>query len=353
MDAIESGGFMGILFQIVCAVFVFGFLIFIHELGHFTVGKLSGMDVHEFSIGMGPKLVSKQVGETLYALRLLPFGGFVAVEGEDVDSDSPRAFSKVALWKRILFVCAGAIMNLLLGFVILLILVGMRSALPTTVVGGFTADSRSAESLMAGDQILKVNGSRVFTVNDISFSLISDQDGVVDFTVRRDGAKMEIPGVDFGMEVMEDGTRVIRPDFQVMQAEKTFWGGVTFAAKWMMSIVRQVWLSFINLITGNIKLSELSGPVGVSTAIGQASTMGLSTFLNMVSFITVNLGVFNLLPLPALDGGRLVFLLVELVTRRRVNPKYEGMIHAVGLALLLGLVFAVSIQDILRLFKGM
>lgn len=342
---------MNIFFQIICAILVFSLLIFIHELGHFSVAKLSGMLVHEFSIGMGPKLFSWQRGDTAYSLRLLPIGGFVSVEGEDENSENPRSFGRAKLWKRILFVSAGALMNLLLGFVILSILVGMRQSLPTTIVGGFYPDAKSNVSLMAGDKILKINGSNVFTANDISFSLSSDRDGVVDFTVLRDGQKLSVPGVDFGMETLEDGSRFLHLDFYVMPQQKTFLNGIAYTGQWMLSIVRQVWLSFLNLVTGNFKLSELSGPVGVSSAIGQASTMGLQTFLNMVGFITVNLGVFNLLPFPALDGGRLVFLLIELVTRRRVDPKYEGMIHAAGLVLLMGLVVVVSIQDVIRLLS--
>ena len=178
-----------------------------------------------------------------------------------------------------------------------------------------------------------------------------DRDGIVDFTVLRNGKTLEVSQVDFGMETAPDGTKFLHLDFYVQSQQKTFWSGTVYTVQWMISIVRQVWLSFLNLITGNFKLSELSGPVGVSTAIGQASTMGLRTFLNMVGFITVNLGVFNLLPLPALDGGRLAFLLIELITRHRVNPKYEGMIHAAGLAFLMGLVVVVSVQDVIRLLS--
>lgn len=342
---------VNILFQILCAVFVFSFLIFIHELGHFSVAKLSGMLVHEFSIGMGPVLFKKNIGETAYSIRALPIGGFVAVEGEDTDSNDSRSFGHAKLWKRILFVSAGALMNLILGFIILSILVGMRQVLPSNIVGGFYEGSASAEKLQEGDQILKINGSRIFTANDISFSLSLDRDGIVDFTVLRNGKILEVPQVDFGMEAAPDGTKFLHLDFYVQSQPKTFWSGTVYTIQWMISIVRQVWFSFLNLITGNFKLSELSGPVGVSTAIGQASTMGLRTFLNMVGFITVNLGVFNLLPLPALDGGRLAFLLIELVTRHRVNPKYEGLIHAAGLAFLMGLVVVVSVQDVIRLLS--
>lgn len=309
------------------------------------------MLVHEFAIGMGPKVFSKVWGETRYSLRLFPIGGFVSVEGEDESSDSPRSFGKAKLLHRILFVCAGALMNLLFGFLILLALVGMRQSIPTTQIGGFYPDAVSSQVLQAGDQITKVNGMTVFTVNDISFSLSSDRDGVVDFTVIREGKTIDLPPVTFEMQDGDNGIRYLNLDFYAGAKEKTFLGSVAFAGQWMLSIVRQVWLSFINLITGNFKLSELSGPVGVSTAIGQASSMGLVPFFNLIAFITVNLGVFNLLPLPALDGGRLAFLLIELVTRRRVNPKYEGLVHGIGLLLLLGLVAVVSVQDVLRLLN--
>ncbi len=341
---------MSIVFQVVVAVFVFGLLIFIHELGHFTVGKLSGMRVNEFALGMGPAIWSTQRGETKYALRALPIGGYVAVEGEDEESSDPRAYCNVRLWKRILFVCAGALMNLLLGFVILSILVGMRQSLPTTVVGGFHEGAQSNARLQAGDRILRVNGSRVFTSNDISFSMVSDKDGVVTFTVLRGGEKLELRDIDFGMQVMEDGTKVINLDFYVDSVPKTFWSSVQYTILWMFSIVRQVWMSFINLITGNFTLAELSGPVGVSTVIGQASMAGIKTLLLLVGFITVNIGVFNLLPVPALDGGRLLFLLIELVIRRPVNPKYEGIIHTAGFVLLMGLMLVVTFNDILRFF---
>lgn len=226
----------------------------------------------------------------------------------------------------------------------------MRQSLPTTVVGGFHEGAQSNARLQAGDRILRVNGSRVFTSNDISFSMVSDKDGVVTFTVLRGGEKLELRDIDFGMQVMEDGAKVINLDFYVDSVPKTFWSSVQYTILWMFSIVRQVWMSFINLITGNFTLAELSGPVGVSTVIGQASMAGIKTLLLLVGFITVNIGVFNLLPVPALDGGRLLFLLIELVIRRPVNPKYEGIIHTAGFVLLMGLMLVVTFNDILRFF---
>ena len=341
---------MSIVFQVIVAILVFGLLIFVHELGHFTVGKLSGMRVNEFALGMGPVLWSRTRGETKYSLRALPIGGYVSDEGEDEDSSDPRAYCNVRLWKRILFVCAGAAMNLLLGFVILSVLVSMRTSLPTTIIYELRSPQAAASELRVGDEVISVNGHRVFTSNDISFSIVSDKDGIIDFVVIRDGRKISVPGVNLGMTIMEDGTRVVDPGFVVDITPKTFWGSARYAVLWMFSIIRQVWLSFINLITGNFTLAELSGPVGVSTVIGQASTAGLKTLLLLVGFITVNIGVFNLLPIPALDGGRLLFLLIELVIRRPVNQKYESVIHAAGFILLMGLMLVVTFNDILRFF---
>ena len=168
--------------------------------------------------------------------------------------------------------------------------------------------------------------------------------------VLRDGQRLELTGVDLGMEELEDGTRIIRPGFYMASEPKTFGGGVKYTFLWMLSTVRQVWISVLNLLTGNFSLSELSGPVGVSAVIGQASALGLVPLLTLVGFVTVNIGVFNLLPLPALDGGRLLFLLIELVIRRPVNPKYEGLIHTAGFLVLMGLMLVVTFNDLVRLF---
>ena len=241
-------------------------------------------------------------------------------------------------------------MNLMLGFIILSILVGLRTTLPTTVVSDFREGASSSAYLHRYDKILKINGNSVFTANDITFSMISDKDGVADFTILRDGKKMQLPAIDFGMQVEEDGTRLINLDFYVFSKQKTFFDSVQYTFLWMFSIVRQVWLSLANLLTGNFTMSELSGPVGVSTAIGQASSAGFTTLLMLIGFITVNIGVFNLLPVPALDGGRLIFLLIELILRHPVNPKYEGYVHAAGFVALMGLMLVVTFNDIIRLF---
>lgn len=341
---------MNLVVQILIAVLAFGLMIFVHELGHFTAAKLSKMRVNEFAIGMGPTLVSKQFGETRYALRALPVGGFVAVEGDDEGSNDPRAFGNVRLWKRIAFVCAGAFMNLVMGLVIFAIVLSSVQSLATTTIGRFRQENpHSNASLQVDDQILRVNGSRVFTWSDIQFSMQLDPDGMIDFTVLRDGQKIEVERVDFHMQESEDGSRNIDMDFASKGVENNFLVTLKYAWLNICSVVRQVLLSVVYLITGNFKVSDLSGPVGVVVAIGQAAQYGFDNLLFFVAMISVNIGVFNLLPLLALDGGRLLFLIIEGIRRKPVKPKYEAIIHTAGFVLLMGFMLFVTVHDIIRI----
>ena len=244
-------------------------------------------------------------------------------------------------------------MNILLGFLLLLILVNMSTSIASTQISRFNDGATSSQVLQLDDKIIKINGSRIFIDNDIIFALLRDQDGLVDMEVERDGERIQLENVPFQTEEYSDGTKGIVIDFKVYPIEKTVGSVLKQALLWPISIIRQVLVSFVDLVTGNFQLNQLSGPVGVGTAIGQSATMGLRTFLLMVAFITVNIGVFNLLPLPALDGGRLVFLIIEGIRGKPVNPKYEGIIHAAGLFLLLGVVVFVTFHDIQRLFTGL
>ncbi len=333
---------------VLVAVLVFGFIIFIHELGHFTVAKCCGALVHEFSLGMGPALIKKQWGETLYALRLFPIGGYVAVEGEDEDSDNERAINKKPVWQRILFVGAGAFMNVLFGFLLMLYIVSQQELMTTTVIAKFQDDSLSGEVLQIGDEILEVNGKAVSIANDISFEFINIGGDSIDLTVRRDGEVILLEDVPFPMETV-DGITVPTMDFLVYGQEKTIFGTVKEAWHMTTGVVEQVWVSFVKLVTGQYKMQQLSGPVGVSSAIGEAASVGMENLLLMVAFITINIGVFNLIPLPALDGGRLFFLLIELVRGKPIPAKYEGYIHGAGLILLMGLMLFVTFNDVIKL----
>lgn len=337
---------------ILIAVLVFGALIFFHELGHFIFAKLAGVRVNEFALGMGPTLFSLQRGDTRYALRLFPIGGFVAMEGEDEDSSDPRSFGNASMPGRISVMLAGSAMNLLLGLIILALLTTQQNALGSTVVAGFHESALSSAQLQVGDEILRVNGRRVRTDNDLSYELQRDRDGVMDMEVLRGGQRTILRDVTFEMMEVEEGIRVLILDFKVQGVPKTFWGVVRNSINWTGSLVKQVWGSLIDLITGRYGLNQLSGPVGVTTAIGTASSMGWRPLLMLVAFITVNLGVFNLLPLPALDGGRLLFLLLEAVRRKPLNPCWEGIVNAAGFMMLIGLVIFATFNDIVRLITG-
>lgn len=337
---------------IVLTILLFGVLIFIHELGHFLTAKAAGIQVNEFAIGMGPTILKTERGGTKYALRLFPIGGFVSMEGEDEDSDSPHSFNKVKIWKRIVVICAGAVMNLVLGFVILLCVTAGQDAIGTTTVARFEQGATSSQMLQVDDKIIKINGSYTNIDYDVLYTMMRDPDGAVDMVVVRDGEKIELKDVPFSTETMEDGSVVTTLDFKVYGEKKTFFGVVRQSFFYTGTVAKLVWTSLIDIITGRFGINQLSGPVGVASAVGEASSMGLSSFMMLAAFITINLGVFNLLPVPALDGGRLLFLLIEAVRRKPINPKYEGWVHAAGFLLLIGLMVVVTFNDILRLFKG-
>lgn len=337
--------------QVIIAIIVFGVIIAIHEFGHFIVAKLCNIRVNEFAIGMGPALIKRRKGETLYALRAIPIGGYVKMEGEDESSDDDRAFNKKPVYQRMLVVVAGAVMNILLGFIIILIATLMSDGISTTVIASFNENATSHESgLKVDDKILKINGRRMFVDADIVYELLNDEDGITQILVERNGEKVNLDNVKFDIEKNEDGTQSINFDFMVYGQKKTFTNVVKFTADKTVSTARIIWLTLTDLLKGKYGINDLSGPIGVVDAIGQASSMGLLQLLALASFITINVGIFNLLPIPALDGGRIVFLIIEGIRRKPIKPEYEGYVHFIGLALLLLLMVIVSISDVVKLF---
>ncbi len=376
-----------VVIKILIAIVVFGIIIFVHEFGHFIMARLMGVRVLEFALGMGPKLLRFKGKETEYSLRLFPIGGFCSMAGEDAagggsvatdqdfaDTDDPRAFCNKKVWRRILIVIAGAVMNLILGFVLLVVYFAVftqpRQAdqpayYASTVIAQLPEDAPAYQTgLRVGDDIISIDGKRVFTNFDIASMLQSDEDGVMDFVVRRevDGKKEKVTldGVTFEIQVDEEsGARELIYDFKVLGIKKTVWSTIEQAADMEMSVGVLVWRSFGDLVTGKYGLNELSGPVGTVDAIGDAAIdqteQGISidwaSLLMMGVIVTVNVGIFNLLPLPALDGGRLMFLVIEGVTRKKVPEKFEGMVHVIGFVLLLLLMVVVTFSDIWKLFS--
>ncbi len=352
--------YLSILY-IVIALLIFGVIVMIHELGHFCVAKACGVKVNEFAIGMGPKIISWGKGETKYSWRLLPIGGYVSMEGEDEESDDSRAFGKKKVWQRLLVVLAGAIMNLILGFVILVIVTSFSDAIITTQIAKFeTEDATSHVSgLEVGDEIIRVNGSRVFTDSDISYQFQTDEDLTFEMVVIRNGEKVTLPAVKFDATALEDGTQALHIDFFVVGDKVTPLTVVDYSARKFVSVAKMIWQSLADLIKGKFGINDLSGPVGIVGAIGdvvgstqEGVAIGdmLLNLMNFVVFITINVGIFNLLPLPALDGSRALFLIIEAIRRKPLNPKVEGMIHFVGLAALLILMLIVTISDVIKLF---
>ena len=347
---------MSTFVTILIAVLVFGFLILIHELGHYTFARIFGVTIKEFSIGMGPKLLwydSKKTG-IRYSISMLPFGGYVAMAGEDGESDDPNSFDKKPAWQRFIITAAGATVNIVAGALAMILLTTMIPLGSTTVhdfadkeTTGYTISS-SESGLLAGDTVLSVNGKRVKILDELSYEIMRQGNKPLDLVVLRDGAEVELPDVIFPT-AEEEGQTFGMMDFRVTRTEKDVGSVMTYSFRKSCLIVRMCWESLFDLITGRYTLAAVSGPIGISSAIGDAARAGFTSFLYITVLISINLGVMNLLPIPALDGGRLIVILVEMVTRKKMPAKLEGIINGIGLLLLLGLSVVIMVKDIFKL----
>lgn len=331
------------------AILLFLILIIIHEFGHFISAKLLGVRVNEFAVGFGPKIFSKQGKETKYSFNLIPLGGYCAMEGEDETSADDRAFCNKAAWRRFLIVVMGAVFNLLLGLIIVAIILAPSEAFYTTTVGSFEENAVSVNSgLQIDDTIIAVDGRRIIAINDLSYAFTNVKDSKIDITVKRDGKKVELNGVKFATE-QADGINYLTVDFSVYAREKTFLSFIDHTFDTAISNCAVVYRSLFDLITGRYGISAMSGPVGVTVAIGEVAKRSIMDLIPIMALITINLGLFNLLPVPALDGGRLLFILLEMIFRKPVPQKFEAIVHAVGFALLIALMLVITLKDILAL----
>lgn len=454
MEEINITSVLTTIALIVIGVLLFELIIFIHEFGHFITAKKSGVKVNEFSLGMGPKLFSFGKGETKYSLRLFPIGGYCAMEGEDEDSPEPRAFNNAKIWKRMIIIIAGAVMNIILGLLLMFVIVVQQDSYSTTTVSSFPATSYSANSgLKAGDVIKEINGYGITTSMDFSYPIstaelktvkgdtlevykedccnylynmsarnvqekadsISDEDinalnqilleasgkinsandkntankiyqeyyveinsllGVeeyeieeikvkdtrqrytADILVERDGEEVMLSDVQFFTYTTKDDEEPkVSLDFYVEQMDKTVGSVISQTFKQTVSTCKMVYASLGGLLTGKFGFKDLSGPVGIASAVTQVASESLQTgFLDAVNsiiyvmmIITVNLGLFNMLPFPALDGGRFVFLLIEAIRRKPVPRKAEGVVNAIGMALLILLTIVITVSDVFKL----
>lgn len=410
------------------AILFFGFMVFIHEMGHFIFAKAFGVKVNEFAIGMGPTIFKKKGKETVYALRLLPFGGFVSMEGEEEESESERAFCNQKTWKRMIIIAAGATFNLILGFIVCIFLVSSEELVGTNTILQFYEGAVSSQSgLQAGDNIIEIDGKRVFSDYDISYLMQRKGTGSYDFVVERNGEKTELQNVTFGKRTsgnfsyspdcsiadvsaaMKDqgfrdsdiiksvngtevkngdeliatigadkdytydfvilrGTEEIKLtdiklatvtvfDFSILGEEKNVLNVIGGAFNYSLSMGRMVYLSLFDLLRGQYGLNDLAGPIGTVSVIADIAESSMinvdwSSLFVMLAMITINIGLFNLLPIPALDGGHLFFMCFELIFRKPVPQKYESWIHAAGLVILLGFMALISFSDIWKLVSG-
>ena len=356
---------------ILLAILMFSFLIFIHELGHFTTAKLFGVQVNEFSMFMGPALWKKQKGETLYAIRTIPIGGYCAMEGEDGESDNPRAFGRAKWWKKLIILVAGAAMNFLAGFLIfwgLVALTGNYENLPVPVISQFYEGNtiEGADGLQEGDEILSIDGEKVYITSNISLLLNLNRSGIPgvhDIEILRGGERLMLENFTMEKAVIETeyGPQEMY-GMMLSTVPRTFTGALRYAWNVTVDTVRMVRISLEMLIDGTAGFKDVGGPVMIVQAMSQTAEHSGSTSAAMLNvlyfcaFIAVNLAVMNLLPIPALDGGRAVCVVLttawEGLTHKKIDPKYEGYLHMAGMFVLLAVMALVTFKDIFNIFRG-
>ena len=353
------------LVYILAAILIFGVLITVHELGHFLAAKACGVRVNEFSIGMGPAIWTRERGETLYALRVFPIGGFCAMEGEDEDTGDDRSFVRQGFWKKLLILAAGSFMNLLTGFLIILLLYsGAQGFLVPELLGGapeFT--ERTGETVQAGDIIYSINGERVYLYSDVSLLLSLYSGKPLDLVLLRDGEKVQLKDLPYETYSNPDGEPYQGYGITISRSamtEATLGAKLKYSVLNTVDFVRTVRLSLQMLVTGQAGMDDVSGPVGIvstMTEMGQASETVRDALENILYFgalIAVNLSVMNMLPIPALDGGRIFFLVIDAVSlalfRRKIPEKYQAAVNTAGFVLLMGFMLVVTFKDVFKLF---
>lgn len=357
---------MSVIFSIIFAVLLFSILIFVHELGHFVAAKLSGVQVNEFAMFMGPALVKWKRGETLYSIRTIPIGGYCAMEGEDEDTDNPRSFQKAKWWKRLIILVAGSFMNFVAGVLIVSVVLMCQPNYATTQVVDIEPWSSVQEGagLREGDLILEFNGEKMRIYEDFSLATALLPNGNYDILVERNGEEVLLHDVPMVRKTVDDGNG----GQQMLYGLRFGYSETTPASvpgrilPTALNYVKSVFLSLRMLFSGQAGLQDMTGPVGIVQIMSEGASAAETTggaILNMLyfgGFIAINLAVMNMLPVPALDGGRvfalLITVVIEKIIGRKINPKYEGYIHGAGMILLLAFMALIMMKDIFTIFKG-
>lgn len=350
---------MGTIINIVLFILILGILVFVHELGHFLTAKKSGVYIHEFSIGMGPLIKTIKGKDGInYSIRALPIGGYVQMAGEIYEDDEESKIPKNQFmcnrpwYQRLIILVAGVFNNFLLAIILLFVIAiiwGAPSLEPK--IYNVTEGKPAAEAgMLAGDVITSVNGQNVKTWDKAQLLLIMEsKDNEYEISVRHENGDNETIIVK-PEEVEEDGqkTRVFGIEMK-SEIKHGFKASVKYAFQKFASVMEQMWLTICNLFTGNLSINNLSGPVGIYTVVGETRKAGIENVIFLVAYLSINLGIMNILPIPALDGGHVLFLLIELITRKKVNQKVESITTTIFFVLLLLLMLYVTIHDIITL----
>ncbi len=340
-------------------ILILGAVIFVHELGHFLFAKLCGIYVYEFAIGMGPKILSKKgkKGETTYSLRLIPIGGFCSLAGEGSDEDHKipknRLLQSKTVWQRFLTMFFGAGFNFIFA-ILLLFLVGLIWGAPNykPIVSDVTANSPAEMAgIVSGDTVIEVNDHNISTIDDLSLYLtLAKKDKPTEMVVRKENGQ-EVTYQITPKEKEVDGQTQYQYGISLDSSrERGLLSTIKFTFVKTGSLFKQMFLTLGNLFTGGLKVSQLSGPVGIYSIVGEQSKGGLANILYLIAFLSINVGFINLLPLPAFDGGRILFLFIEKIKGSPVKPETENMVHAIGFFLLMALMIYITFNDILKLF---
>lgn len=331
---------MGI--TILYAVLIFCLLIFVHEAGHFAAAKAVGIRVNEFALGMGPAILQFGKKETRYSLRIFPIGGYVKMEGEDEDSDDPRAFNRKNGWQKALVVIAGSAMNLFMT-VVLIAVIAMAIGVASNIIGEVSPDYPAEQAgLLPGDRIVRINDIEVREWEDVTSSLAKSTGDTVSIAVVRDGGTLTITS---GITQDETGRRIIgitsKPEHSVIKSVKAGFAGTWQLAAEMLDYI-------VKLFGGQGSMKDLVGPVGIVSIINDQAKLGILYIANLTALISLNLAIVNMLPFPALDGGRLLFLVIRRLTGNAITDEIEAKIHFAGILLLFGLMIYLVVQDVDR-----
>lgn len=346
------------IIYVLLAIMLFGVLIGVHEFGHFITAKLCGVKVEEFSIGMGPAVLKRQKGETLYSLRLVPIGGYCAMLGEDEASDDPRSFTSQKPWERALILVAGSFMNFCLGFLMVLLVYSHASGFYAPVIDSFMEGCpyEGPGAFQLGDRIWSIDGKRVYQNVDIREFLAGEE--IHDIVVKREGRKVKLEDMKLVPLEYEGQTQKMY-GFQFGIEEATPKTRLMYAWNATMEFGRWVWMGLEQFAGGQVSVNDMAGPVGIVDLMAETGAQAPTTadalwdILYLGAFIAVNLAIMNMLPIPALDGGRVFFLiiawLIESIIGKKLDPKYEGYVHAAGMMLLLALMAYIMFNDIIRI----